>query len=259
MSIERRVSHGEHDAGRVRTGAAPSYPPATMRHERHTQPRNGRHSCPESSLIKKGPTGKFRFSLVSTNGQIVASSQAYENKAAAMRGVASVQKLAADARIVDTTVAAANALSEACREEAGSEEARSEEVRRQAAGRPRRSKALANRWDGAPEPRPPIGFSESRSPIGGERSFSTVAGSARCIRLGACAARTASRSSATISPTRSQISGTLPALSRRGSFPVSFVRARQPGSAPRERRRSPRGCDPRRRRRGAQPVDDGCP
>ena len=62
---------------------------------------------PGKFVIKKGPTGKFRFSLVSTNGQIVASSQAYENKAAAMRGVASVQKLAADARIVDTTVAAA--------------------------------------------------------------------------------------------------------------------------------------------------------
>jgi uncharacterized protein YegP (UPF0339 family) len=62
---------------------------------------------PGKFVIKKGPTGKFRFSLVSTNGQIVASSQAYENKAAAMRGVASVQKLAADARIVDLTVAAA--------------------------------------------------------------------------------------------------------------------------------------------------------
>jgi len=62
---------------------------------------------PGKFVIKKGPTGKFRFSLVSTNGQIVASSQAYENRAAAMRGVASVQKLAADARIVDLTVAAA--------------------------------------------------------------------------------------------------------------------------------------------------------
>ena len=62
---------------------------------------------PGKFVIKKGPTGKFRFSLVSTNGQIVASSQAYDGKAAAMRGVASVQKLAAGARIVDMTVAAA--------------------------------------------------------------------------------------------------------------------------------------------------------
>ena len=62
---------------------------------------------PGKFVIKKGPTGKFRFSLVSTNGQIVSSSQAYDGKAAAMRGVASVQKLAAGARIVDMTVAAA--------------------------------------------------------------------------------------------------------------------------------------------------------
>ena len=62
---------------------------------------------PGKFVLKKGPTGKFRFSLLSTNGQIVASSQAYENKAAALRGIASVQKLAGDARIVDTTVAAA--------------------------------------------------------------------------------------------------------------------------------------------------------
>lgn len=62
---------------------------------------------PGKFVLKKGPTGKFRFSLVSTNGQIVASSQAYETKRAAMRGVASVQKLSAGAKIVDTTVAAA--------------------------------------------------------------------------------------------------------------------------------------------------------
>jgi uncharacterized protein YegP (UPF0339 family) len=62
---------------------------------------------PAKFVVKKGPTGKFRFSLVSTNGQIVASSQAYETKRAAMSGVAAVQKLAAGAKVVDTTVAAA--------------------------------------------------------------------------------------------------------------------------------------------------------
>jgi len=61
---------------------------------------------PGKFVVKKGPTGKFRFSLLSTNGQVVASSEAYETKRAAMSGVASVQKLAAGARIVDTTVAA---------------------------------------------------------------------------------------------------------------------------------------------------------
>jgi len=61
---------------------------------------------PGKFVVKKGPTGKFRFSLLSTNGQVVASSEAYETKRAALSGVASVQKLAAGARIVDTTVAA---------------------------------------------------------------------------------------------------------------------------------------------------------
>ena len=62
---------------------------------------------PGKFVVKKGPTGKFRFSLLSTNGQVVASSEAYETKRAALSGVASVQKLAAGAKIVDTTAAAA--------------------------------------------------------------------------------------------------------------------------------------------------------
>ncbi len=62
---------------------------------------------PGKFVVKKGPTGKFRFSLLSTNGQVVASSEAYETKRAALGGVASVQKLAAGATIVDTTAVAA--------------------------------------------------------------------------------------------------------------------------------------------------------
>ena len=61
---------------------------------------------PGKFVVKKGPTGKFRFSLLSTNGQVVASSEAYETKRAALSGVASVQKLAAGAKVIDTTVAA---------------------------------------------------------------------------------------------------------------------------------------------------------
>ena len=62
---------------------------------------------PGKFVVKRGPTGKFRFALLSTNGQVVASSEAYETKRAALAGVASVQKLAAGATIVDTTVPAA--------------------------------------------------------------------------------------------------------------------------------------------------------
>ena len=80
---------------------------------------------PGKFVVKKGPTGKFRFSLLSTNGQVVASSEAYETKRAALNGVASVQKLAAGAAIVDTTAAAAG---EACRREAGRAEAGCEEA-----------------------------------------------------------------------------------------------------------------------------------
>jgi uncharacterized protein YegP (UPF0339 family) len=61
---------------------------------------------PGKFVVKKGTTGKFRFSLLSTNGQVVATSEAYETKRAAMSGINSVKKLAADAAVVDTTVPA---------------------------------------------------------------------------------------------------------------------------------------------------------
>ena len=58
---------------------------------------------PGKFVVKKGTTGKFRFTLLSTNGQVVATGQAYETKRAALNGIASVQRLAAGAGIVDTT------------------------------------------------------------------------------------------------------------------------------------------------------------
>ena len=54
-------------------------------------------------VLSKGKTGTFRFNLYSTNGRIVATSEAYESKTAALGGVAAVQKLAAGARLVDET------------------------------------------------------------------------------------------------------------------------------------------------------------
>src|SRR4029079_9408545 len=74
-----------------------------------TTPSERKATMPGKFVVKKGSTGTFRFSLLSTNGQVVASSEAYETKRAAMSGVASVQKLAAGAKIVDTTVAAGGA------------------------------------------------------------------------------------------------------------------------------------------------------
>jgi len=54
-------------------------------------------------VVKKGSTGKFRFSLLSTNGQVVATSEAYNTKAACLNGVKAVRTLAADASLEDQT------------------------------------------------------------------------------------------------------------------------------------------------------------
>lgn len=45
--------------------------------------------------------GKFRFRLKASNGQIVASGEGYETKAAAKKGCESVQKAAAGAAVED--------------------------------------------------------------------------------------------------------------------------------------------------------------
>ena len=61
---------------------------------------------PAKFVVQKGPTGKFRFNLLSTNGQVIASSQTYESKASCMAGLRAVQKNAAGAAVDDRTVAA---------------------------------------------------------------------------------------------------------------------------------------------------------
>jgi uncharacterized protein len=60
---------------------------------------------PGKFVIKKGTTGKFRFSLHSGNGEVIATSESYNSKAAAQKGIASVKRFAADAAIEDSTVA----------------------------------------------------------------------------------------------------------------------------------------------------------
>jgi uncharacterized protein YegP (UPF0339 family) len=54
-------------------------------------------------VLKKGSTGKFHFNLVAGNGQVIATSEAYESKAAAMNGIRSVQTNAPTAEIEDET------------------------------------------------------------------------------------------------------------------------------------------------------------
>jgi uncharacterized protein YegP (UPF0339 family) len=46
--------------------------------------------------IKAGKTGKFRFNLKASNGQIILTSEAYDSRAAAVKGIESVRKNSAN-------------------------------------------------------------------------------------------------------------------------------------------------------------------
>jgi uncharacterized protein YegP (UPF0339 family) len=54
-------------------------------------------------VLKKGSTGKFRFNLVATNGQVIATSEAYESKAGAINGIEFGEAERPDAEIDDQT------------------------------------------------------------------------------------------------------------------------------------------------------------
>ena len=57
-------------------------------------------------VIKKSSDGQFRFTLVASNGQVVATSETYSRKASAMSTIASIQKNAASAAVDDQSGAA---------------------------------------------------------------------------------------------------------------------------------------------------------
>ena len=52
--------------------------------------------------VYKDKAGKFRFRLKAGNGEVVATGEAYETKAAAKKGCEAVQRAAAGADIVET-------------------------------------------------------------------------------------------------------------------------------------------------------------
>lgn len=91
-------------------------------------------------VIKKGTTGKFRFSLLAGNGQVVASSEAYNSKAAAMGGIRSVQKLATDASVEDQTTKQW-AADEAARKTAAAAKKAAAVTRTKATKKPRATKS----------------------------------------------------------------------------------------------------------------------
>jgi uncharacterized protein YegP (UPF0339 family) len=54
-------------------------------------------------VVKKTSNGQFRFNLVASNGQTVATSETYTRKAAALETIASIQKNAGGADVADET------------------------------------------------------------------------------------------------------------------------------------------------------------
>ena len=53
--------------------------------------------------LKKTSNGQFRFNLKASNGQVIATSESYKTKAAALNGIESVKKNAPDAVTDDQT------------------------------------------------------------------------------------------------------------------------------------------------------------
>ena len=54
-------------------------------------------------VIKKSSNGQFRFTLVASNGQVVATSETYTRKESALETIKSSQAHVAGARIDDKT------------------------------------------------------------------------------------------------------------------------------------------------------------
>jgi uncharacterized protein YegP (UPF0339 family) len=54
-------------------------------------------------VVKKGSSGKYHFNLVAANGQVIATSEAYEQKQSALHGIESVKQNAPGAEVDDQT------------------------------------------------------------------------------------------------------------------------------------------------------------
>lgn len=52
-------------------------------------------------VVRKGRTGKFRFSLVGPNGRVIATSHTYESRTSALRAIESARRYAPNAELVD--------------------------------------------------------------------------------------------------------------------------------------------------------------
>jgi uncharacterized protein YegP (UPF0339 family) len=54
-------------------------------------------------VVKKGASGKCHFNLLAANGQVIATSEAYERKQSALNGIESVKENAPGAAVDDQT------------------------------------------------------------------------------------------------------------------------------------------------------------
>ena len=54
-------------------------------------------------VVKKTSNGQFRFNLVASNGQVVATSESYKRKGSALDTIASIQKNVGGAKVDDET------------------------------------------------------------------------------------------------------------------------------------------------------------
>jgi len=64
--------------------------------------------------------GQVHFNLLASNGQVIATSEAYESRAAALKGIESVRKNAPDARLDDETESRGGAKTSGGRSKSGS-------------------------------------------------------------------------------------------------------------------------------------------
>ena len=81
----------------------PPGPPTGLKHCSWVSGIEWRDAVAAKFVLKKGSTGKFHFNLIATNGQVIATSEAYESKAAAINGIESVKKNAPVAEVEDQT------------------------------------------------------------------------------------------------------------------------------------------------------------
>ena len=54
-------------------------------------------------VLTKNAGGKFHFNLLASNGRVIASSEVYNTRAAALNGIESIRKNAAGATVDDQT------------------------------------------------------------------------------------------------------------------------------------------------------------